>query len=119
MYGCQACIPEEPHHAVELGLVEIARLIDEPHFTLKVRACASCGQRFLWAYTEIIDWDRGEDHECWSVMPISGDEAEAFIAVGGAIDLDVVQQMGRTRRFLRDDEQRFDYRFGVFVGEHS
>lgn len=119
MFGCQACIPDEPHHAVQLGLIEIARLIDDSHFTLKIRACGQCGQRFVWVFTEQIDWDKGTDRQCWTVLPITGDEAESMIAGGEAVDLDAIQRMGQTRRFLRDDEIDFDYRFGLVIGEHS
>jgi len=101
--GCGACIPQEPASATALGLAEEARLIDKPHFMVKIRSCPACGQKFLWVFAEQIDDVDGNDPQCWSVLPISPDEAAAMIEAGEDLDLEAVSRLGMRRRFLRDD----------------
>jgi hypothetical protein len=103
VYGCGRCIPEEPAGATALGLQEDARLVDESHFTVKIKSCRTCGQKFVWVFTEQIDRVAGNDPQCWSVLPISTDEAEAMIEAGEEIDLEALSRLGMRRRFLRDD----------------
>jgi hypothetical protein len=97
------CIPEEPASATALGLEEEARLVDESHFMVKIRSCRECGQKFLWVFTERIDHVAGNDPQCWSVLPISPEEADAMIEAGDALDLAQLSYLGMRRRFLRDD----------------
>jgi hypothetical protein len=118
--GCGTCIPEEPASATALGLAEDARLIDESHFMVKIRSCGACGQKFLWVFTEQIDPVDGNDPQCWSVLPISPEEAEAMIEAGEALDLDAVSRLGLRRRFLRDDSpalgpRNCGYMFGLLI----
>jgi hypothetical protein len=122
--GCRECIPEEPASANALQLGEEARLIDESHFTVKIRFCTHCGQKFLWVFTEQIDHVNGEDPQCWSVLPISPEEAEALREAGDDLDLEAVSRLGMRRRFLRDESPAFGprncgYLFGQLIGPHD
>jgi hypothetical protein len=122
--GCRECIPEEPASATALNLGEEARLVDESHFTVKIRFCQQCGQKFLWVFTEQIDHVNGEDPQCWSVLPISPEEAEALIEAGDNLDLEAVSRLGMRRRFLRDESPAFGprncgYLFGQLIGPHD
>lgn len=124
MLGCAACIPDEPGSATLLGLIEVARLIDESHFAVKVRACRACDQLFLWIFTERIDYVAGNDPQCWSVLAISQDEARQMIAAGDQLDLDVLSRLGLRRRFLRDDSPALGprscgYVYGQLIGPHD
>jgi hypothetical protein len=113
--GCGACIPEEPTSATALGLAEDARLVVESHFMVKIRSCRACGQRFLWVFAEQIDLVDGNDPQCWSVLPISPEEAEAMIEAGEDLDLDALSRLGMRRRFLRDDSPAFGPRNCLYV----
>jgi hypothetical protein len=122
--GCRACIPEEPASATALQLEEDARLVDEAHFMVKIRSCRQCGQEFLWVFEEQIDRVSGDDPQCWSVLPISPEEAEAMIATGDALDLDAVSRLGMRRRFLRDDSPALGprtcgYVYGPLIRSHG
>jgi hypothetical protein len=122
--GCRECIPEEPASATALDLGEEARLVDESHFTVKIRFCRQCGQKFLWVFTEQIDHVNGEDPQCWSVLPISPEEAAALIEAGDDLDLEAVSRLGMRRRFLRDESPAFGprncwYLYGQLIGSHD
>jgi hypothetical protein len=122
--GCRACIPEEPASATALGLEEEARLVDESHFTVKIRSCRKCGQKFLWVFDEQIDHVSGNDPQCWSVLPISPEEAEAMIEAGEDLDLEAVSRLGMRRRFLRDDSpalgpRNCGYVYGPLIRPHA
>jgi hypothetical protein len=124
VFGCATCIPEEPASATALALTEDARLVDESHFTVKIRSCRGCGQKFLWVFTEQIDRVNGNDPQCWSVLPIAPDEAEALIEAGDALDLEAVSRMGMRRRFLRDDSPALGprscgYVYGPLIRPHD
>lgn len=107
MFGCRECIPDEPASATALQLGEEARLIDESHFTVKIRFCPQCGQKFLWVFTEQIDHVNGDDPQCWSVLPVSPEEAGALIEAAGDLDLEEMSRLGLRRRFLRDESPAF------------
>lgn len=117
-------MPDEPASATALGLLEEARLVDESHFLVKIRACRACGQKFLWVFTEQIDIRGGNDPQCWSVLPIEREEADAMIAAGAALDLEGVSRLGLRRRFLRDEGSTLGpricgYVFGPLIGPHD
>lgn len=124
MPGCAACIPDEPGSATSLGLAEVARLVDESHFAVKVRSCRVCGQEFLWIFTERIDYVAGNDPQCWSVLPISSAEAADLIRAADQLDLDALSRLGLRRRFLRDDTPALGarscgYVYGQLIGPHD
>ena len=124
MLGCRTCIPDEPSSATALKLGDEARLVDESHFIVKVRFCPQCGQKFLWVFTEQIDHVNGEDPQCWSVLPISPEEAEAMIDAVDNLDLEAISRLGMRRRFLRDESPAFGprncgYLFGPLIGPHD
>ena len=117
------CIPSEPTTAGSLGLEVVAELHGDSHFDVSIRRCAACGQQFVWVFTETIDWDRGEDPQCKTVMPLTADEAKRAIA-RGVPDYDELERLAATRRFLRDDwpssgARTCEYTTGILIGIHA
>src|SRR5689334_15312614 len=102
MFGCKQCIPIEPTTATSLGLELVVHLVGESHFGVSIRRCATCGQQFAWVFTETIDWDRGEDPQCTTVMPLTEGEAAGAIAHGERSLADLAG-IAVQRRFLCDD----------------
>jgi len=70
---CPACFTEDAN----LGwancrrLAVEASLVDESHYIVQLRRCADCGQRYLWVFTEFVDYDKGEDAHYRQVVPVT------------------------------------------------
>jgi len=101
-YGCPKCLPDSPDEAWEAGLKLRGRhaLIDDSHFHVLIASCPSCGQPFLWVFSELIDWQSGDDSQGWALMPLtSAEEGELssgnFFANGRS-----VYDLGEDRRSL-------------------
>jgi hypothetical protein len=125
MTGCPACIPAEPpSHSDALVLDYVARLVDESHYTVSIRVCPSCGQDFLRVFTERIDWAGGEDPQRITVLPITHEEAAAFVAAGDDVNEVELSRMGVQRRFLEFDwpsgqPMHSRYTTGPLVARHD
>src|SRR5262249_26340831 len=63
-----------------------SRLIDESHFTVVLRSCSQCHQRFVSVFSETIDWAGGDDPQYWAVLPITEGEAERLSRAGEGAD---------------------------------
>lgn len=62
-FGCDSCWPESAEDAYDASreLQTTMILVEESHYIVRVVGCGSCGQRFLTVFTELIDWEDGED----------------------------------------------------------
>lgn len=71
-FGCATCLPEEVDAAAASWptLPVTQALIAESHFSVKLRRCEQCGQRYVSVFTEQIDWENGEDPQRSCAMPI-------------------------------------------------
>jgi hypothetical protein len=101
-FGCPTCLPPSPDDAWSaVPTLHIdSRLVDESHFSVLLRSCSSCSQRFVSVFTEIVDWAEGEDPQFWTVLPITEKEATALRAAdeqGVALQ---VYELGSDRRSL-------------------
>ena len=88
------------------GFTHLATPVDESHFSITVRACPRCGQRFVSVFAERVDWVDSEDPQCWSVLPVTAAEADDLIAGGADQAARSVESMGRGRRFLWADHPK-------------
>src|SRR5690554_2246946 len=60
-----ACVSDDAgkaYAALPRGEV-LARLAHDDHFRVALRRCNACGQRFLSVFTELIDWNDGDDSQ--------------------------------------------------------
>ena len=98
-------------------------LVDESHFTVIIRSCAKCRQRFVSVFTETIDWADGEDPQFWTVLPITEQEV-ATLSQAGSVITSVLNMLAPQRRSLRRDfpkgEDPTEYwSSGILVGPHD
>ncbi len=104
-FGCESCFQGSAEAADQARrhFVELARLVDDSHFIVRVIACPNCGQRCVSVFTEWIDWSEGDDAQFWSVLPLSLEESERLMAQGELVDIHLIESLGRERRFLQVD----------------
>lgn len=77
-FGCAKCManPLEPQHGVGRGVLVGQRdLIDDSHFIASLCRCRHCNQDFLYIFTEMIDWEDGDDDQDWLYVPLTVAEA--------------------------------------------
>lgn len=124
-YGCEKCWPTEAGEAWE-ALTNIpieARLVEESHYIVSIRACPSCSQRYLQVTTETIDWDDGEDPIYRTVIPID-DKERAKLTASAPLDTDLIESIGVGRQSLKYDwpknqKPSIYWGIGIVVGIHD
>lgn len=106
--GCDRCFQACPHAAAESrrGFRVLATLVDESHFGVCVEACPACAQRYLSIFCEMIDWADSDDPQCWSVFPLTTEEAARLMALGDAVDEATISGLDRDRRYLHVDHPK-------------
>lgn len=85
-----------------MGLATVAEPIDESHFHVMIRACPSCGQRFVSVFTETIDWADGDDPQYWTMAPLTDAEADDLIKRGESLDEETLNALPARRCLSRD-----------------
>jgi hypothetical protein len=78
--GCERCFVGSAEQVYtrmrDLELVE--SLVDESHFSVHLKRCAACGQRFVSVFCESIDWSGGNDPQQFFWAPITAEEATSL-----------------------------------------
>lgn len=127
-FGCAICFPPgdpQAAHQQSRHLNELARLVDDSHLLVAIRECPHCGQRFVFTFTELIDWIDGDDPQRCSLLPITRDEADRLTALGEQTGQDAVESLSTGRPVLvmdfpKSGEQTFGYVAGArVVGPHD
>ena len=125
-FGCDLCWPADARAAwgARDGLARLKELIDESHFIVAILACPRCEQRYVSIFTEMIDWEDGNDPQYWTLMPITEAEAEGLIQQEASLNEMGLNALGRERRSLRRDHPkagppRVFWGSGVLVGPHD
>jgi hypothetical protein len=126
-WGCEQCFQAAAETASELrsSFVEVARLVDESHFIVRILECPGCGQRCVSVFTEMIDWSAGDDAQYWSLLPLTLEESEQLIMQGENLDPCLIELLGRERRYLQvdfptDKPKRVRWAAGqLWVGPHD
>lgn len=125
-FGCNLCWPADARAAwgARDGLRRLKELIDESHFIIVLLACTRCGQRFVSIFTEMIDWEGGNDSQYWTLLPITRAEAQGLIRQRASLDEVSLNLLGRGRRSLRrdypkDGPLRVFWGSGISVGPHD
>ena len=101
--GCSLCGEQD----ADLAWANYERLaideyvVDDSHFIITLRRCPECGRRFVWIFTEFVDWVGGDDAQYRQIVPVSEAEAQAIARGGEHLDLDWLGSLGRGRRHLR------------------
>jgi hypothetical protein len=125
-FGCDRCWPADASAAwgARDGLRRVRELIDESHFIVTILTCPHCAQRYVSVFTEMIDWEGGEDPQYWTLLPISGGEAEGLIQQAASLNEVTLNALGRERRSLRrdytkDEPPRVYWGSGILIGPHD
>jgi hypothetical protein len=125
-FGCVECWPADADAAWKArpALRPFAELIDESHFRIVLLACPRCSQRFLSVFTEMIDWEDGDDPQEWTVLPLIEAEAEALLRQEVGQIEGMLMAIGPVRRSLRrvfpkGGPDRIFWSTGVSVGMHD
>ncbi len=125
-FGCEYCWPTAAEAAYEAssGLGYRQDLIDESHFQVSILTCPRCTQSFIAVFTEIIDWQGGDDPQHWMLMPITGMEVFDLTQEGGSLIENRLNALGRARRSLQLDRpeagvKRIYWGGGISVGKHD
>ncbi|WP_199807857.1 hypothetical protein [Streptomyces sp. NRRL S-350] len=103
-FGCAKCYGEDAQavwRGQHDGFEREAEVVDESHFSVDVRRCRACAQRFVWIFSESVDWMGGDDAQYVTVMPLTAAEAGGLVA-GTLRPLDL-GALGRDRRHLDHD----------------
>jgi hypothetical protein len=124
-YGCKACWSSEASEAwrAVTSIPIQTYLIDESHYIVSIRRCASCSQHYLQVTTETVDWNDGEDPIHRTIIPI--DDAERTeLTSSKRLDADVIEGVGVGRQSLKfgwpkNQESRTYWGTGVRVGVHD
>ena len=125
-FGCDLCWPADARSAwaARDGLTRLKELIDESHFIAAILVCPRCAQRYVSIFTEMIDWEDGNDPQYWTLMPITGPEAEGLIQQETSLNEMRLNALGRGRRSLQRDHPKAGppqvfWGSGVLVGPHD
>jgi hypothetical protein len=125
-FGCDLCWPADARAAwgARDGLSRLKELIDESHFIVTILACPRCAQRYVSIFTEMIDWEAGNDPQYWTLLPITEGEAEGLIQQGAPPNEMSLNALGRERRSLlrdhpKDEPPRVFWGSGILVGPHD
>ena len=104
MNGCAVCWPEDADAAwlADKKLVHVSVLADESHFHVTLRACDSCGQRYVCVFTETVDWVDSEDPQARTSTPLSLEEAVALVGPAETLEARICK-IGAGRKTLRRD----------------
>ncbi|MCC6681906.1 MAG: hypothetical protein IT445_13485 [Phycisphaeraceae bacterium] len=75
--GCEVCMPPDAKQAWESSknLKRMQQLVHDSHFWVSLHRCPACGQRFVFIFTELIDWDQGDDSQAFMHVPVTEEEA--------------------------------------------
>jgi hypothetical protein len=101
-FGCPRCFPPDAAAACEAAheLSVVAELVEQSHLSIRVRSCPSCGQRFVWVFSEMIDWVDGNDPQRCTLVPISPAEAEHIVAQGENVSEASIESLSDGRPVL-------------------
>ncbi len=124
-FGCDRCWPACADEAeiARRALRWSARLIEEPHFSVGLRECPACAQRFVSVFTETVDFVGGEDPQHTVLMPLTEAEAAALVALGDRVTEGALEAIGAGRRSFHRDwpsdrEATNAWGRGLRVGPH-
>jgi hypothetical protein len=104
-FGCARCYGEDAERTWGYypSLPVEQELVDDSHFIVQLRRCPRCSQRFVWIFTEFVDWEHGDDAQHRAIVPVTAAEAKALKRQGADVDLAYLGALGRDRRYLKTD----------------
>lgn len=123
--GCERCSGSDPALVwAERPFELVSELVYESHFMVSVLECKLCTQKWLSIFTELIDWNDGDDDQSSWLMPLRPEEAAELISAGAQVSTTRITEIGSGRRSLyiarpTGQEQRISWSHGLFIGPHD
>lgn len=128
--GCSKCYDKDPVRAWDLfkNTVTLESLINESHFSIRIRQCRACDQKYLAVFTETIDWQDGQDPQLWSIVPVAPDEIAVLINAGSddsdvslvrSVENAVMERQSLCLDWPKGSDQKIFWRKGIIVGLHD
>ncbi len=124
--GCENCWPATAEAAwkARCQLGHTKELIDESHYHVMIMACAQCGQKYLSVFTEMIDWQEGDDAQYWTSVPVTESEATNLAQRGAELTEDEINETGASKQALCRDyptggNPAVYWGKGITVGPHD
>ncbi len=104
-FGCECCFQAPAAEAAEARnrLRPLATLVDESHLGIRLVSCPDCGQIGASVFTETVDWVDSDDPQAVSLLPLTAEEVRRLEAAGDALVPDLIEEIGRGRRYLLVD----------------
>ena len=101
-FGCEHCYgaAAEAMWGSLLNFARIHVLIDDSHLIVSIRVCPMCRQQWLQVFTELIDYEQGDDSQAWCLVPITPEESNRLLQQGSDVKMAGVQALGADRRYL-------------------
>lgn len=102
-FGCAACWPASADAAWQARrqLVPVTTLVDQSHFIVRLSGCVACGQHFVSAFAETVDWADGDDPQAWVCLPVTVAEMVTLVSRTDPVSEDELAALGPDRRSLR------------------
>lgn len=99
-------------------------LINESHYIVNILQCPACLQKFLFIFTETVDYVENEDPQHRIFMPLTNEEIEKLKNMGGSISEQQLETFGKTRHSLhwdypRSGKKRIYWRTGIVIPYHD
>ena len=124
--GCEECYANDASDAWDAfkNTEIITSLIDESHFSIRIRKCLACHQHYLSVFTETIDWKDGEDPQLWSVVPTQSDEIAELSDKNEHDIVELVRNFYPMRKSLcldwpKGTDKKIFWRHGIIIGLHD
>ena len=102
---CPVCMPRDPQAACQPFTAVRQRIVDESHLGMTLLTCPRCGGTHVSIFTELIDWEGGDDSQASMRIPLPAAEADALRAAGEQAEA-VLLAMHLSRRHLCDIHPR-------------
>ena len=97
--SCPCLSPDAARARAAKRLLTGDHLIDESHLIVGIQRCVLCGQAFLSIFTELIDWQGGDDSQARVLVPVTPEEVGMFAARPDVTEDDILE-MNFIRRML-------------------
>lgn len=104
-FGCELCAGNDAIEAEKnrSNLKPTADLIDASHYSVSIGECPNCSQRWVAIFTELIDWNDGDDAQYNSLLPVTKLEADELQGLAGNVVSNRLNEIGKDRRYLQVD----------------
>jgi hypothetical protein len=81
-------------------------IVNESHFSICALKCRHCGAAWIEVFSELIDWDDGDDSQAWTFAPVTSSELDVLRRAGETRAESALHQLKLDRRYIRRVDPR-------------